>query len=68
MKLDTDKLVKADKLLEALFELTERPTLRTIRRWQYERKIPYYKIGNNVFFDPAQVREALNKKNLVRSV
>lgn len=67
MKIDTEKLVSAEKLLETLFEPDCRPSLRTVRRWQRARVIPYVKIGSLVFFDLEKVRESLSRKNIVRA-
>jgi hypothetical protein len=68
MKIDTDKLLTNQQLLEALFPAENRPSVRTLSRWQKRRIVPYYKIGNRVYFDLSAVREKLNKKNLVRAI
>lgn len=67
MKIDTDKLVNSETLLEMLFEEDCRPKIRWLRNMQAKRIIPYYKIGHLVFFDPEKVREALVRRNLLRS-
>ena len=35
---------------------------RTIEKWQQERKIPYYKIGNAVRFNFSEVEAAIVKR------
>jgi hypothetical protein len=56
-------LVDAKALAVALFpDPASRPCLRTIRRWQDLRLIPYLKVGKKVFFDPVQVRRALDAR------
>lgn len=67
MKIDTDKLVDANGLLEALFDEGCRPTVRWLRNQQKNRAIPYIKVGHLVFFDIVQVRQAFEKKNTVRA-
>lgn len=61
------KLVTEEGLIKNLFEPDCAPSLRTIRRWRYERIIPYVKIGSMVFFDVEKVRESLARKNIVRA-
>jgi len=68
MKIDMNKLVNGQKLLDALFEPEDRPTTRTLFRWRDERIIPYIKINTRVYYDVDKVRESLAKKNLVRAV
>lgn len=67
-KIDTSKLVKAEQLLEALFPPESRPTVRWLRRMQRKRVIPYYKLGHGVWYNVEKVREAFEKKALVRCV
>lgn len=56
-------LVGAKKCLETLFPDEEsRPGLRTFREWQARGYFPYFKIGHRTFFDPAEVRAALEKR------
>jgi hypothetical protein len=66
--IDTSKLVKATQLLEMLFAPDCRPSMRSFKRWQQRRNIPYYKIGHAVFYDPVKVREKLEQKNLIRAI
>ena len=54
--------VDAEKLLEILFHSECRPTVRWLRIRQERRDIPFVKIGRLVFFNPAQVKEALAKQ------
>ena len=52
------QLVSGPVLLELLFASPCRPTLRWLRDQQKSGRIPYYKIGQLVFFDPVAVRAA----------
>jgi hypothetical protein len=61
------KLVIAEKLLEALWEQDSRPSLRWLRTQQKNKAIPYIKLGRRVWFDPEQVRAALEAKRTVRA-
>jgi hypothetical protein len=56
-------LVNGDKLLEIIFHEDCRPTVRWLRNQQKLRRIPFVKIGHLVFFSPAQVRAALEKRS-----
>jgi hypothetical protein len=61
-------LVDAVGLAEALCpDPRSRPGLRTIRRWQKMRLVPFLKIGGRVLFDPIQVRRALDARFTVRA-
>lgn len=44
-----------------------RPCMRTFRRYQRQRLIPFVKIGRRTFFDPAQVRAAIDKQFTVQA-
>jgi len=56
-------LVGAECCLEILFpDAGSRPGLRTFRKWQAEGFIPYHKIGRRTFFEPEQVRSALERR------
>lgn len=68
MKIDTAKLVKGPVLLAELFDETERPCTQTLLRWRTRRIIPYYKIGAEIWYDIEKVRDALNRKALVKNV
>ena len=65
---DPAGLVNGAKLLEILFHEDCRPGMRTLERWMKDRIIPRYKIGHNVFFDVAKVREKLERKNLIPAI
>lgn len=41
---------------------SSRPSLRTFRQWQKNRFFPVHKIGHLTFFDPEQVRAALERR------
>jgi hypothetical protein len=61
------QLVRAERLLELLFDEYSRPSLRWLRQMQAQRKIPYVKIGHLVRFDVEEVREALRNSCTVHS-
>ena len=61
------KLVRAEKLLELLFDEESRPSLRWLRQMQKQRKISYKKIGHLVRFDVEQVRAELEEDCTVHS-
>lgn len=60
------RLVDADGLLDVLFARSARPSLRWVRYHQKTRSIPFVRIGRLVFFDPVEVREALEHHNTIR--
>ena len=55
-------LVDATSCIEELFDRESKPSLRTFREWQAKGIIPFLKIGRLTFFDPEEVRAALNKR------
>jgi hypothetical protein len=55
-------LVDAEACIGQVFDEDSRPSLRTFREWQAKGLIPFLKIGRLTFFDPAEVRAALNKR------
>jgi hypothetical protein len=61
------KLVVAEKLLEALWEQDSRPSLRWLRTQQKNKAIPAIKVGRRVWFDPEQVRTALETRRTIRA-
>lgn len=61
------KLVRAERLLEILFDEYSRPSLRWLRQMQAQRKIPYVKLGHLVRFDVENVRKALEEDCTVHS-
>jgi hypothetical protein len=55
-------LLEAEELLKVIWPNPKcRPSLRWLRQLQKDRKVPYIKIGHLVFFNPAKVREAIEK-------
>ena len=55
-------LVGAETCLCLVFpDEATRPSLRYFRELQRKRLLPFRKIGRLVFFDPAEVRRALDK-------
>ena len=44
-----------------------RPCMRTFRRYQRQRIIPVIKLGRRTFFDPAQVRAAIDRQFTVQA-
>ncbi len=57
------KLVGAEACLVDLFpDEPSRPGLRTFRDWQAKGFIPVHKIGRRTFFDPEEVRQALDRR------
>ena len=62
------QLLGIDMCLEILFpDKKGRPSIRTFRGWQAKGFIPYHKVGSRVFFDPSQVRKALDKQFLIQA-
>jgi hypothetical protein len=57
---DGDQLVDAVELLQIIFKPKCRPTVRWLRDQQKKRRVPFVKIGRLVFFQPSQVRAAMN--------
>jgi hypothetical protein len=68
VSIEIDKLVTGSQLLAALFPPDSRPSLRWLAQMKHDRVIPYYKIGNKVYFDVAKVRKKLEAKNEVRAI
>lgn len=61
-------LLGAAELLLELFPANEsRPSVRWLRRMQARALVPYKKIGRRVFFDPEEVRRALDRQFSVRA-
>ena len=50
-----------DLLAEIWPRSNSRPSLRWLREQQRKRTVPYIKVGHKVFFNPAKVRQALEK-------
>lgn len=60
-----EKLVDAHGLLARLFEPETRPSLRWIRSQTRRKAIPCFKLGRLIRYDPALVRQALERNCLV---
>jgi len=61
-------LYGAEPCLHVVFpDETTRPCLRTFREWQNQRLIPFKKIGRRTFFDPVEVRRALDRQFTVHA-
>ena len=63
------KLVGAAETIAAVFgEEHSRPALRTFREWQARGYFPVHKIGKRTFFDPSEVRRALDRRFKIEAV
>jgi hypothetical protein len=62
-----DALVNAPTLLDTEFHPNARPSLRWLREQTRRRTIPFLKISGKIFFRPADVRAALEKKFTITS-
>lgn len=62
----SSKFVGAKELLKILFSDESRPSLRWLRDQQAGRRIPFVRLGRLVFFDPDQVRVAMNERLTVK--
>jgi hypothetical protein len=61
-------LLSAEELLSVIWPNEKsRPCLRTLREFQAKRMVPYVKLGRLVYFDPAKVRRALEKRFTVEA-
>jgi hypothetical protein len=60
------RYVRAERLLEILFEEDSRPSLRWLREQQARRAIPFVKIGALVYFDPPAVKAHFAAKSTIR--
>ena len=65
---DKAQLLNAAELLARLFTPTTRPSTRTLIRWRQSRKIPFVQIGRRIWYQEDKVRQAIERKNLVRAV
>ena len=60
---NSNVLLAAEECIAAVFPSeTSRPGLRTFRQWQKNGWIPFIKVGHRTFFDPMQVRAALERR------
>jgi hypothetical protein len=56
-------LVGPDNLLKALWpDEAERPSVRWLRKMVYTRSVPFRRISNRLWFDPAECRRALDRQ------
>jgi hypothetical protein len=55
--------VRAEKLLEILFDADARPSVRWLREQQACRTIPFTRVGRLVFFDPVAVKAELDSRS-----
>ena len=60
------RLVDVVSCIDEVFDGERKPSLRTFRLWQAKGLIPYRKIGRLTFFDPLEVRIALDKQFRIR--
>jgi hypothetical protein len=58
---DSLGLVNGQHCLELLFPQEPRPTLRWFLGLKAKGLIPYRKIGGSIFYDPAEVRRAIDR-------
>ena len=57
------QLLGAAETIAAVFPGEKsRPALRTFREWQARGYFPVHKIGKRTFFDPNDVRRALDRR------
>jgi hypothetical protein len=60
---DTPKLLGAAGCMAVIWpNPKERPSFRWFKQLQLQGYIPFHRIGRLVFFDPIQVRQALDRK------
>lgn len=64
-----NRLVGAEALLREVWRDKEsRPSLRWLRGMQAKRLVPYRKMGRRVYFDPEEVRRAIDAQFKVESL
>jgi hypothetical protein len=62
-------LLGGEALLRELFpDKDSRPCLRWLRGMQAKRLVPFRKIGRKVYFDPEEVRRAIDSQFKVESI
>ncbi len=63
MSAQTKQLIGAEDCIKFVFPCeTSRPGLRTFREWQAKGFFPFHKIGRRTYFDPEEVRSALDRR------
>ena len=63
MSANSKQLVGAEDCIKIVFPCeTSRPGLRTYREWQSKGFFPFHKIGRRTYFDPDEVRSALDRR------
>lgn len=62
------RLVDVQTCIGEVFEGERKPSLRTFRKWQALGLIPFHKIGRLTYFDPSQVRAALDKRCRIEAI
>jgi hypothetical protein len=63
------QLVGAEDCIKIVFPCeTSRPSLRTFRSWQANGYFAHHKIGRRTFFDPEDVRHALDRRFRVNAI
>lgn len=66
--LDSIALVAAPECLELLFpNAASRPSIRWFLELKAQGKIPFRKIGRLIFYDPAEVRRAIDRNSKVEA-
>lgn len=61
------KILAAKDCIAEVFPGPRKPSLRTFQYWQARGLIPYRRIGKLVFYDPLEVRRAIDRQCLVRA-
>lgn len=68
-EMSTKQLLRAEDCIASVFPSeASRPSLRTFKAWQAKGWIPFHKIGKLAFYDPEQVRAALDRRFAVAAV
>ena len=63
------QLVGAVDCIKIVFPCeTSSPSLRTFRQWQANGFFPFHKIGHLTFFDPEEVRFALDRRFKIKPI
>jgi len=63
------QLVGASDCIQIVFPCeNSRPALRTFREWQAKGFFPFVRVGRRTFFDPEDVRAALDRRFKVNAV